>query len=127
MKGLTAIGCVPGPVAVAVFCCPEVQRTWDGQFDELGPVRRRGAVRRGDRSSGDTRGAVVAADGVQAQVQVGRDPCTGEDLTLVDVQLVSLHVTFGYFDASKAAGRPVCRGGLAVEQPGSGADGHDSR
>jgi len=42
-------------------------------------------------------GAVVAADDVQAQVQAGRDPCSGEDLALVDVQLVSLHCNFRIF------------------------------
>jgi len=70
----------------------------DGQIDELGLSAV--AVRCDDRPSGDPRGdrgAVVAADDVQAQVQAGCDPCAGEDLALVDVQLVCLHCDFRIF------------------------------
>jgi len=58
---------------------------------------------------------MVAADDVQAQVQAGRDACAGEDLTLIDVQHVSLHSDPRVLRREQVRSRPMGGGGQAVE------------
>ena len=92
-----------------------------GLLDVLGLAAL--AVRRDDdpaRDRGGQRGAVVAAQDVQAEVEAGGDARAGQHLALVDVEHAGLDV-----DARVAGGEvggiaPVGGGAVAVEHAGGG-------
>jgi hypothetical protein len=69
---------------------------------------------------GRHRGAVVAGDHVQAQVQPGRCTGRGQNLAFVDVEDVGIEVDGRKARAEVLGGDPVRSRALTVEQSGVG-------